>query len=110
MNSAEMIWPADADGDVFRRLLAFGFDFGRAVSVNYVVDFEVWPPSREALDMLASMFGTLRIVEPDDHEHGRVEFEERGLLRYDRVASVQSQVCDAMLPFGGICDSWGVLH
>ena len=78
--------------------------------MDYVVDFEAWPPSSEALDILASKFGKLRIVEPDDDEPGRVEFQEWGLLSYERVLSVQSQVCDAMLLFGGFCDSWGVLH
>jgi hypothetical protein len=53
-------WPDDADGGVFRRLAAVGFDFSQDWSVDYNVDFESWPPAEAALELRGTAYGDLR--------------------------------------------------
>ena len=105
-----MDWPNDADGDAFRNLLQSGFDFSRSYTVDYNVDFASWPPSQKALELLMESFGKLQIIEPDDDGSGYVQFQEQGKLQYPRVVEVQRHATSLMTPFGGYCDSWGILH
>ena len=103
-------WPDDADGDVFRRLAAAEFDFAKAWSVDYNVDFNSWPPSDPALDLLRSMYGELVIYPPEQGDLGMVQFQVVGVVTYPGVTSIQRHVSAAMQPFGGVCESWGVMH
>lgn len=103
-------WPGDADGGVFRRLAVAGFDFSQDWSVDYNVDFESWPPTEAALDLLRSTYGNLSLYPPDEHGAGYVQFQVIGPVTYEGVTSVQLRASAAMLPFGGVCESWGVLH
>ena len=103
-------WPDDADGDVFRRLQAHGFDFSRSYSVDYNVDFEEWPPSSEALVYLEREFGPLGLYAPEDDFGGYVQFQVEGPVTYERVMAVQARVSAAMEPYGGVCESWGVMQ
>ncbi len=110
MSSSIPDWPSDADGDVFRRLAASGFDFSRDWSVDYNVDFENWPPTDCALKLLEFEFGALSLFPPDESGIGYVQFQILGPVTYEHVTSTQQRVTDAMRPFGGVCESWGVLH
>ena len=103
-------WPDDDDGDVLRNLAAASFDFAKPRSVDYNVDFESWPPPKEALDILRSMYGELGLYPSDEHGDGYVQFQIVDLVSYEGVTSVQRRTSAAMQPFGGICESWGVLH
>jgi len=103
-------WPGDADGDVLRRLAEAGFDFLKSWSVDYNVDFERWPPAQSALDLLAATYGQLGLYPPDEHGDGYVQFHVVGVVTYEGVAAVQSRASEAMQPFGGVCESWGVMH
>ena len=103
-------WPSDADGDVFRRLFANGFDFSKPHSVDYNVDFNVWPPAKAAINQLESMFGSIKIYEPDEHGDGYIQFQIIAPVTYETVTTIQRTVSAAMEPFGGICDSWGVMQ
>jgi hypothetical protein len=103
-------WPDDADGDVFRRLAAHSFDFSRPYAVDYNVDFKCWPPARAALDLLDARHGPIRVFEPGEHGDGYVQFQLHGPLTYEGVISVQRAVSVAMAPFGGVCESWGVMQ
>ncbi|WP_133001239.1 ribonuclease E inhibitor RraB [Luteimonas arsenica] len=103
-------WPDDADGGVFRRLAAAGFDFSQDWSVDYNVDFEEWPPAEVALELLRSVYGSLSLYPPDEHGAGYVQFQVVGPVTYEGVTSVQRRVSATMLPFGGVCESWGVMH
>ncbi|WP_018608494.1 ribonuclease E inhibitor RraB [Uliginosibacterium gangwonense] len=105
-----MNWPDDADGDVFRRLLKHGFNFSKSYIVNYNVDFDTWPPSRSALDLLRSMYGTLEIFEQEEGSAGYVQFQIHGPVTYESVTTMQLQTSSRMAPYGGICESWGVLQ
>jgi hypothetical protein len=103
-------WPDDADGGVFRNLASEGFDFSAPHSVDYNIDFESWPPPAAALEWLHAEFGELRIFPPDDEMNGYVEFKVVGPLTYEGVTSMQRRVSAAMESFGGVCESWGVMH
>ena len=103
-------WPDDADGGVFRSLAANAFDFSKQYSVDYNVDFDSWPPQAAALDLLRAMYGELGLYPPDEHGDGYVKFQVLGKVSYEGVTSVQRQASAAMGQFGGVCESWGVLH
>lgn len=103
-------WPGDADGDVFRRLAAHGFDFSRRYTVDYNVDFDSWPPDRAAIDLLESLHGPVAVYEPDDDGYGYIQFKIHDLVKYEYVTAVQRQVSIAMKQYGGVCESWGVMH
>ncbi|GAB3381855.1 hypothetical protein GCM10027432_09760 [Lysobacter fragariae] len=103
-------WPDDADGDVFRRLEADGFDFSKSYAIDYNVDFETWPPAPAALEILRSQYNNVEVFEPDEDGDGYVLFQITGLVTYEGVTSVQRRTSSTMQPYGGICDSWGVLH
>ncbi len=105
-----MTWPNDADGDVFRRLAEHQFDFSKPHTVDYNVDFERWPPAPAALNHLDSTFGPIVIFDPDADGPGYVQFQVRGPVTYEAVTRMQRQATVAMAPYGGICDSWGVLQ
>jgi len=103
-------WPDDSDGDVFRRLQTSGFDFAASHTVDYNVDFSSWPPAPEAMAELAEMFESVTVYEPDDESEGYVLVREHAKVTYQRVIQVQKEVSNAMSRFGGICESWGILH
>jgi hypothetical protein len=105
-----MEWPNDADGEVFRRLYESGFDFSRAWTVDYNVDFIDWPPPEEALNALRKSFGELTLYEPDEHGAGYVLFQIEGNVKYETVIAVQKRATQLTEPFGGTCESWGVFH
>jgi hypothetical protein len=102
-------WPDDADGDVLRRLTASGFDFANSWPVDFDVDFESWPPVPAALELLGLMFGEV-FVYPPEAGAGYVQFKVVGRVTYELVTSVQLRATSAMSPYGGVCESWGVLH
>lgn len=103
-------WPDDADGDVFRRLESCGFNFAKEYPVDYNVDFDSWPPHPDAVKLLQERYGPIDLFAPEDDSKGIVLFRVTGLVSYERVASVQRIVTAAMRPYGGVCESWGVLH
>ena len=103
-------WPDDADGGVFRNLAAAGFDFSKSWAVDYNVDFESWPPPDAALELLRTMHGEFGIYPPERGDLGYVQFQVVGPVTYEGVTSVQRRTSAAMQPFGGVCESWGVMH
>jgi hypothetical protein len=103
-------WPEGADGDVFRRLAAAGFEFTKAWPVEYNVDFESWPPPEAALEQLRALYGEVLLYPPDEEGGGYVLFQVVGPLTYEGVISVQRRTTAAMQRFGGVCESWGVMH
>jgi len=103
-------WPNNADGDVFRRLVNNGFDFTKKYSIDFNVDFQSWPPSKEAIAKLRSSYPNAKIIDSEDDYDGYLEFQIVDFLTYDLVIETQSKVSDLMKESGGTCNSWGVLQ
>lgn len=105
-----MNWPNNADGDVFRRLVAHGFDFEREHAIWFFVDFTKWPPSKEVAIALNDRFGDLRLYPPNGGSHGYIKFSVRACVDYDLVMQVQDQATKIAHSHGGVCESWEVLQ
>lgn len=103
-------WPDDADGDVLRALESKGFDFGTEYSIDFNVDFEEWPPHRDAIAWLQSRYGTVQIFEPEGDFNGYAHFKVEARLSYTLVTRTQAEVTTQLERFGGVCETWGVLH
>lgn len=103
-------WPADADGDVFRRMQASGFDFGKEVDIEFMVDLESWPPPMPFLQALRERHPDIKLYEPDEDGDGYVKFIVHGLLTYELVTAVQAEVSQLAAPYGGVCEAWGAMQ
>ena len=110
--SVRTVWPNDADGDVLRRLAASDFDFDAKQRIDFNVDFDKWPPSPEFIAQLRSQYDKVEVIEPDEDGDvdGHVLFVVEGKLSYELVMFVQHAVSALAAPYGGKCETWGVLH
>ena len=95
-------FPADADGDVLRRLKKHGFDFSQRHDVDFSVEFEAWPPSAEAVARLEENYPSVLVGEEE------VVVQVRDFVTYDFVVRTQSLLSGMMRTFGGVCETWGV--
>ena len=72
-----MNWPNDADGDVFRRLEEKNFDFDSTVQVDFNIDFDHWPLSKEeqefvkGLQLVVAVAGVVHELVKDLSESAR---------------------------------------
>lgn len=109
-----MAWPVGADGDVFRNLEAHNFDFGKECLVEFIVEFDQWPPLDEALEVLDELYDDVSLVEPDAAEQasgstdGYVQVQIEALLDYEFVVTMQAQLTQQLTLFKGRCQSWEV--
>jgi hypothetical protein len=103
-------WPNDADGDVFRRLLAKGLDFSKSYVIDFNVDFSTWPPKQEAVQLLQAEFPGAKVYEDAEDGGGYVLFKLNSKLTYDLVIQTQAKATALVAKYGGRCESWGVLH
>lgn len=109
-----MAWPEGADGDVFRNLEAHNFDFGKESLIEFIVEFDQWPPAEAALDVLDEMYDDVSLVEPDAAEQasgksgGYVQIQVEALLDYEFVVALQAQLTRQMAQFNARCQSWDV--
>tara|TARA_R110002167_G_scaffold61789_3_gene174590 strand:+ start:998 stop:1273 length:276 start_codon:yes stop_codon:yes gene_type:complete len=91
-------------------LLDSGLDFSEPHSVDFNVDFDQWPPSPAATSLLKSKFDVVEIYEQEDDFGGYILFTLNEIITYDLVMNIQSDVTKLMSEYGGVCESWGVLH
>lgn len=63
-----------------------------------------------ALESLRSMYGALGVYPPEQGDIGYVQFQVDGPVTYEGVTSIQRCTSAAMQSFGGVCESWGVMH
>jgi hypothetical protein len=103
-------WPDDADGDVLRRMARSGFDFEKPSLIDFDVDFEAWPPAPDALVILSREFPSSIVHPPSEDLNGYVQFQVFEKVTYALVTRMQAHVSELMSPYGGVCESWGVLH
>jgi len=101
-------WPETADGDVFRSIEASGFDFSIEHKIDFNVDFDSWPPSQDAIDIIYELYPNAKINEPDSEYDGDVSFIITALLEYEMIIRIQDEVTRTVAPYGGVCESWGV--
>lgn len=47
---------------------------------------------------------------PDEEGDGYALFRVEGQVTYDGVTGMQRRVTEMMRPFGGWCESWGVMQ
>lgn len=111
-----MNWPNDADGDVFRRLEEKNFDFDSTVQVDFNIDFDHWPLSKEEQEFVKGLYPNSELIDPDEEDieagddMGYVQFQVVGKLTYELVIEVQGAVTNQMRQIGGVCESWGVMQ
>lgn len=108
MNVTKQKWPDDADGDVLRRLEEKGFDFTKSHTVDFNIDFDQWPPRKEAIDAIRIAYPDAKLY--DDGGDGYILFKVNSLLSYDFVMRTQYEATSLVAQYGGRCESWGVLH
>ena len=56
------------------------------------------------------MYGKLSLGASQCGDSGYVQTASSGPVTYEGVTSVQRRASGAMQPFGGVCESWGVMH
>ncbi len=111
MQTEQHTWPDDVDGDVFRRMQESGFDFGEETDIDFNIDLAAWPPSDALLDLLRGQaFSRVSICPPDETGSGCILVVVHGKLTYELVMWMQRTLSEMAAPFGGWCDSWGVLQ
>lgn len=103
-------WPDDPDGQVLRRLDEKGFDFSHPYVIDFVVDFDQWPPAPQALNAIQTRFPVATEYVDDVSGQGSITVKVEAVLTYQLVVDTQSQLTRIAEKFGGWCDSWGVLH
>tara|TARA_Y100001949_G_scaffold77610_1_gene65681 strand:+ start:3121 stop:3438 length:318 start_codon:yes stop_codon:yes gene_type:complete len=103
-------FPDDADGDVLKRLDESGFDFSKPTTIDFNVDFDSWPPHTNAISKLREFAGAIQIYEPDGEYNGYILFNIHQPLSYELVIDTQAKVTNLVAEYGGVCESWGVLH
>ena len=102
------VWSIDEDEALLRRMNSQGFDFSLSTLIYFNVDFEMWPPPREAIAALSRKYGNLTIHEPVDCIPGDVTFQIYDRVSYELVMRVQREVTRLVGLFSGRCGSWGV--
>jgi hypothetical protein len=103
-------WPENADGDVFRKLSSSGFDFTKLYTIDFNIDFDQWPPAAETIQIIQKTFPGAKVYEDDDANGGYILFKLQAKLTYELVMDTQAKASVLVAPFGGRCESWGVLH
>jgi hypothetical protein len=103
-------WPDDADGDVLRNLESKGFDFSKTYSIDFVVEFDSWPPPEEAKRELEKAFPNLREYEDEESGDREMIFQIKDKLTYELVTKTQAKANSIVGPHGGRCEAWGVLR
>jgi len=110
-----MIFPNDANGDVFRRLQSSDFDF----TAEYVVDFYSVLATEEGADSVAKMFladhkagRKLANIETKPHDEGGMclELSRKMVVSYEAIVEFESLLSQRVDQFGGYLDGWGVMH
>jgi hypothetical protein len=87
-----------------------GFDFSNAHEIEFNVDFSAWPPAEEFLHALHAKFPRIRLYRPGESFNGYVQFVVNAKLTYELVMETQHTVSGLASPYGGICESWGVMQ
>lgn len=102
-------WPKNADGDVLRSLMSQGFDFAKEYIVDFYIDFN-GTHYDEISKILKDMFNDSSVKIYEEEKPPYIRLQLRSLVNYDFVTDTQAIITEAVRPYGGLCDSWGVFH
>lgn len=105
-----LTWPENTDGDVFRKLSSKGFDFSKVYTIDFNIDFDQWPPSAQAVQIINDTFPGAKVYADDDGKGGYVLFKLKAKPTYELVIQTQAKASTLVATFGGRCESWGILH
>lgn len=95
---------------------ADGFDFAKEWTIDFNIDFDEWPLSEEAVDKIREALPGCEFYDPDDEDReegisvGYVLTKDRAKVTYEYVTGKQKELTEKMEPFGGWCESWGLMH
>jgi len=103
-------WPDDEDGQVLHRLKEKGFDFSKPYVIDFVVDFDQWPPTPQAINEIQAAFPVAAEYVDEVSGHGSITVKVEAVLTHQLVVDIQSQLTRIAEKCGGWCGSWGVLH
>ena len=110
-----MEYPAGATGDVFRRLQARGFDFGR----EHIVDFYAVFPTEDAADSVAKQYfsdhksGDLYAnieTKPADESGMQLTVSKSMRVTYENVRAFEGEFEIRVGAHAGHVEGWGVLQ
>ena len=111
-----MDWSNSADGAILRNLRNQNFDFSKVWEIDFNIDFNSWPLSTETQEAIKTIYPNSEFIDPDDEDIedgnliGYVQLKTQSKLTYDFVIEMQRDITEKMKPFGGWCESWGVMH
>jgi len=110
-----MNWPDDEDGDLFRMLEGKGFNFDKEVKIDFEIDFDHWPLSKEEIDAITRCYPGCEFNDPDEEDiaegevNGTVNLQIISKVTYEFIVKTQEEITRKVKPYGGLCESWGVL-
>ncbi|RJE75917.1 hypothetical protein BGP78_16380 [Pseudoalteromonas sp. MSK9-3] len=108
-------WPTDSDGDMLRLLEERNFDFNVLHNIEFNIDFQAWPLSKDQQVSILEQLPDASFVEPDEDsiaegdESGYVSFAVKNKVTYEFITQEQERLGDLFSDIGGFCNSWGVL-
>ena len=104
------IFPANADGDVLRRLEETGFDFTKTYDVDfycYAKDINI---AEQILKNSKQKGYISRIFVDDESEQHSVYMSANIKITYAEVMRRQSELDIWLAKYATKCDGWGILH
>jgi hypothetical protein len=63
-----------------------------------------------AIAVLRGRFADAEVIEPEGDYRGYVQFHVEAPVTYELVIRMQREVMELMRPYGGYCESWGVMQ
>jgi len=100
-----MDFPEDVDGNILKGMQERGFAFDRDALIDFNVDFNSWPPDGRVISDIETNIPNSLVSLRKDYMLVQV----RARLTYKFVVDMQVLLSKISKPFGGWCESWGVL-
>jgi len=108
-----MNWPYDKDGKLLERLRRDAINLSQKHFIEFNIDFQHWPPSREAIDILKGKYGNVKVFNPgqlNELQEGYLSIMVQAKLSYELVTTMQQEITNCVASFGGYCNSWALLQ
>lgn len=110
-----MQFPKDENGDVLRRMVASGFDFGQVHDVDF---YAIFPVRADAVLVARQLIeadrssNSLAAVKTDTTEDGATELKvvRKMLVTHDGVTIFERLLGEMCAAHGGKLDGWGVMQ